>query len=226
MQQVARSPSAQTTRNHPSAQPRARVLANAGLFGISLPFLKAGPPKPSKAEARAEAKKELLDRIATLDRGASATADDKADVERLASTLEDLNPTAKPLAAPELLSGKWRLLYTTSASILATNRPPFLRPQGPIYQTIDAERLKARNNESFPFYNQVTADLTPLTSSKVTVQFKTFTLFKLINITAPPAAKGELAVTYLDEDLRISRGDKGNLFVLDMADRAARLEGQ
>ena len=38
---------------------------------------------------------------------------------------------------------------------------------------------------------QVTADLTPLTSSKVTVQFKTFTLFKLINITAPPAAKGE-----------------------------------
>ena len=57
-------------------------------------------------------------------------------MERLASTLEDLNPTAKPLAAPELLSGKWRLLYTTSASILATNRPPFLRPQGPIYQTI------------------------------------------------------------------------------------------
>ncbi|KAG2442450.1 hypothetical protein HXX76_002536 [Chlamydomonas incerta] len=226
MQQVARAPAAQSTHNHRAAQPRSRVVSNAGLFGISFPFLKAGPPKPSKAEARAEAKQELLERIATLDRGASATEDDKADVERLASALEGLNPTARPLASPELLSGKWRLLYTTSASILATSRPPFLRPQGPIYQTIDAERLKARNNESFPFYNQVTADLTPLGPNKVAVQFKTFTLFKLINITAPPAAKGELAVTYLDDDLRISRGDKGNLFVLDMADREARLEGQ
>ena len=47
-----------------------------------------------------------------------------------------------------------------------------------------------------------------------------------MNYAAPAAAAGELAVTYLDEDLRISRGDKGNLFVLDMADRAARLEGQ
>lgn len=31
-------------------------------------------------------------------------------------------------------------------------------------------------------------------------------------------AAGELAVTYLDEELRISRGDKGNLFVLVMED--------
>lgn len=29
---------------------------------------------------------------------------------------------------------------------------------------------------------------------------------------------GELAVTYLDEEMRISRGDKGNLFVLLMDD--------
>jgi hypothetical protein len=29
---------------------------------------------------------------------------------------------------------------------------------------------------------------------------------------------GELAITYLDEDMRISRGDKGNLFVLLMDD--------
>lgn len=29
---------------------------------------------------------------------------------------------------------------------------------------------------------------------------------------------GELAITYLDEEMRISRGDKGNLFVLLMDD--------
>jgi hypothetical protein len=32
------------------------------------------------------------------------------------------------------------------------------------------------------------------------------------------AAAGELAITYLDEEMRISRGDKGNLFVLLMDD--------
>lgn len=32
-----------------------------------------------------------------------------------------------------------------------------------------------------------------------------------------------LTCSYLDEGLRVSRGDKGNLFVLDLADRGARL---
>jgi PAP_fibrillin len=31
-------------------------------------------------------------------------------------------------------------------------------------------------------------------------------------------AAGELTMTYLDEEMRISRGDKGNLFVLLMDD--------
>ena len=35
-------------------------------------------------------------------------------------------------------AGKWELLYTTSRSILATGRPPFLRPFGPIFQYIGA----------------------------------------------------------------------------------------
>lgn len=37
------------------------------------------------------------------------------------------------------------------------------------------------------------------------------------------ARAGELAVTYLDEELRISRGDKGNLFVLKMVRRSPRV---
>jgi len=35
-------------------------------------------------------------------------------------------------------------------------------------------------------------------------------------------ASGELAITYLDDEMRISRGDKGNLFVLLMDDPDAR----
>ena len=75
-------------------------------------------------------------------------------MEQLASELERLNPNKNALASP-LINAKWRLLYTTSASILGTTKPPFLRPQGPIYQTIDAVNLVAKNEETWPFFNQV-----------------------------------------------------------------------
>jgi len=61
-------------------------------------------------------------------------------VERLASEVEAVNPNKASLSSP-LVNGKWRLLYTTSSSILGTSRPPFLRPGGDIYQTIGAPRL-------------------------------------------------------------------------------------
>ncbi|GLI66927.1 hypothetical protein VaNZ11_010966 [Volvox africanus] len=195
---------------------RMRVSPKSGFFSLLT-------QRTNKVEKLLAIKEELLERLEGLNRGASASADDKAEVERLARSLEQLNPTPQPLKAPELLNGKWRLLYTTSAFILATSRPPALRPQGPIFQTIDAEKLKARNNETWPFFNQVSADLIPLSPKKVAVQFRTFKLLGVIPIAAPPSARGELAVTYLDEDLRISRGDQGNLFILDMVDRSARL---
>lgn len=38
---------------------------------------------------------------------------------------------------------------------------------------------------------QVAAELTPLSVNKVGVQFKVFKIFGLINIKAPPSARGE-----------------------------------
>jgi hypothetical protein len=86
-----------------------------------------------------------------------------------------------------------------------------------LWQVIDAKSLTARNKETAPLFNQVFAELVPESASKVKVQFKTFKIFGLIPVKAPPSAVGELDVTYLDEELRISRGNKGNLFVLRMA---------
>ena len=56
---------------------------------------------------------------------------------------------------------------------------------------------------------QVTAELTPVSDSQVDVQFKQFKILGLLPVTAPDSAKGSLSVTYLDEEMRISRGDKG-----------------
>lgn len=70
-----------------------------------------------------------------MDRGFSATEDDKKRIDKLASKLEGMNPNKNSLKADEI-NGKWKLLYTTSQSILGQNRPFFLRPLGPIYQFI------------------------------------------------------------------------------------------
>lgn len=60
---------------------------------------------------------------------------------------------------------------------------------------------------------QVRAELSPTSASAVDVQFIEFKVGPL-KIKAPETARGALDTTYLDEDLRVSRGDKGNLFVL------------
>jgi len=129
-----------------------------------------------------------------------------------------LNPTARPLEAPELLSGCWRLVYTTSDSILGTARPRPMKPQPDrILQSIDAASLSAKNEEwvlSGLLKNQVKAKLTPRDDGRtVDVQFKQFGIGWL-RVPAPASARGILETTYLDESLRVSRGDKGNLFVL------------
>lgn len=107
-------------------------------------------------------------------------------------------------------------------SILQTSRPKFLRTKVN-YQAINADTLRAQNMESWPFFNQVTADLTPLNAKKVAVKFDCFRIAGLIPVKAPGRARGELEITYLDEDLRVSRGDKGNLFILKMVDPSYRI---
>jgi hypothetical protein len=200
---------------HPAPPPRATLLDQ-------LSALVSGGGGGAAAQRREAAKQELLGLIAPLKRGLAATDADAAEVDSAARALERLNPTRAPLASP-LINGKWELLYTTSASILGKGKPAFLRPLGPIYQTLDAPGLRARNRESAPLFNTVSADLAPMSSSKVAVQFDTFGLFGgLISIKAPPSAKGELDMTYVDDELRVSRGDKGNLFVLRMVDPDAK----
>lgn len=99
-------------------------------------------------------KVELYEAIAPLDRGAEATPEDQQRVDQIARKLEAVNPVKEPLKSG-LLNGKWELFYTTSQSILQTQRPKLLRPNGKIYQAINVDTLRAQNIETWPFYNQV-----------------------------------------------------------------------
>nr|GFD10212.1 hypothetical protein [Tanacetum cinerariifolium] len=65
----------------------------------------------------------------------------------------------------------------------------------------NADTLRAQNMESFPTFNQVTADLTPVNAKKVAVQFDYFKILGLIPVKAPDTARGSLEITYLDEEL-------------------------
>ncbi|KAJ4762720.1 Plastid-lipid associated protein PAP / fibrillin family protein [Rhynchospora pubera] len=175
-----------------------------------------------KGKSSEEIKAELLQAIEPLDRGAEATPEDKERIDQIASELEAVNTIKEPLKS-DLLNGKWELIYTTSRSILATERPKFLRPNGKIYQAINADTLRAQNMETWPYFNQVTANLVPLSSARVAVRFDTFKILGFIPIKAPGRGKGELEITYLDEKIRVSRGDKGNLFILKMVDPTYRV---
>ena len=142
----------------------------------------------------------------------------RESVRKLIEEVEALNPTPNPLEAPELLSGCWRLVYTTSDSILgSTKLRPFKPDYGRILQSIDAGKLAAKNEEwvlGGLLKNQVRAELIPRDDGRtVDVQFKRFGIGWL-RVPAPASARGVLETTFLDDSLRISRGDKGNFFCL------------
>ncbi|KAK3287652.1 hypothetical protein CYMTET_4852 [Cymbomonas tetramitiformis] len=193
---------------------------------VSLSFARNSKPIPCKRNAnllttckqvprseRAERKAELLHSIKGLNRGASASEEDRNVVDAFAKSCEAVNPHPASLECP-LINGQWRLIYTTSESILGSSRPAPFRPAGPIFQYIDTSKMAALNRETWPFFNEVKASLTATSKSEVAVQFTFFKLLGLLPVKAPPTATGDLNTTYVDEELRIGRGNKGNLFVL------------
>lgn len=124
--------------------------------------------KGGSADAkRSELKGLLKAKIRGTGRGVNCSEQEKGDIDAIARQLERLNPT-KDVLGPAL-SAEWLLEYTTSSSILGTSRPFFLRANGPIYQTIRAEKLEARNQETWPWFSAVEATLKPLSKNKVAV---------------------------------------------------------
>ena len=127
--------------------------------------------------------------------------------------LERLSFGGASLSNPNL-PGNWLMVWTTSASIAGKTRPRYLQTNTPPEQLIDIDSGRVVNAENVLGVRYgVEAELTPASRNKVKVEFKKFNLGP-ITFDAPKNLNGELSVTYLDEDMRISRGDKGNAFIL------------
>lgn len=191
-------------------------------------------------------KAKLLAAIAGKNRGILATATDRQAILAAITALESQNPHPRPLTtAVDLLAGNWRLLYTSSQSLLGIDRFPLLnlaniyqciRPMsGAIYNIAEVTSLLPGINGLVA----IVAEFTPVNESRVNVRFirSLIGLQGLINYTDPDRLiaaieNGQkflaidlkidrqnqqpawLEVTYLDETLRIGRGNEGNVFVL------------
>jgi PAP_fibrillin len=185
----------------------------------------------------------LLDAIAGTNRGLLASEEQKQAILAAIASLEDFNPTPRPVEDSNLLNGNWRLLYTTSKALLNIDRFPLCK-LGQIYQCIRVDTSSIYNIAEIyglPYLEglvSVAAKFEPVSERRVQVKFQRsiIALQRLIGYISPenfiqqiqagkkfPAIdfpinsetqQGWLDITYIDSDLRIGRGNEGSVFVL------------
>ena len=198
------------------------------------PEINVGGAKGSAA-GLADLKAALLLALVDTERGLRVEKDRAKKIEQLARALEAKNPTRSPLKSP-LMNGRWALQYTTATSVLGKGKPGFARPRGPIFQTVDIFTAQVKNEESFeplPFLKFTNASVSSLdaqTDSRASVRPKGYT-FAGFEFDAPPASVGRAArdlemeasgagslawmdTTFVDDELRISRSQSGDVFIL------------
>ena len=189
-------------------------------------------------------KSTLIEAVAETNRGLLTNFSQQQAILAAIANLEDFNPNPRPLAASNLLEGNWRLLYTTSKALLNIDRLPFCK-LGQIYQCIRVESNSVYNIAeiygipSLEGLVSVAAKFEPVSQRRVQVKFQRsiIGLQSLIGYTSPEnfiqqiesgqkftafdfpiqseQQQGWLDITYIDDDLRISRGNEGSVFVLN-----------
>lgn len=188
-------------------------------------------------------KTKLLEMIAGKNRGLLTTETDRVNILTAVEQLEDQNPHPHSLESGFLLDGNWRLLYTTSRNILGLGNFPLLQ-LGEVYQCIRTSESQLYNIAEFtglPLLESlvaVAARFERVSDRRVEVKFERSIIglqrvigyespaqfiqaielnksFLAIDLSLPRRESlGWLEISYLDEDLRISRGNEGSVFIL------------
>ncbi|KAG2410591.1 plastid-lipid-associated protein [Vigna angularis] len=191
-------------------------------------------------ETLAQKKRELYQAMEGINRGIfGMPSAKKSEIESLVQQLESLNPTPYPTQELEMVSGCWRLVYST-ISILGSKRTKLgLRDfisLDEFFQTIDISKSKAVNMIKFSARGlsllsgqlSIQASFKIASTTRVDINFENSTItpdqlmnvFRknydlLLSIFNP---EGWLEITYLDDSMRIGRDDKSNIFVLEKFD--------
>ncbi len=188
-------------------------------------------------------KANLINAIAPVNRGLQMSENQRKAIFSAVAYLEELNPNSSPNNTPELLDGNWLLLFTTSQELLGIDRFPLYK-LGNIYQCLRVAEGKIFNVaeiKGLPMLGgivSVCANFTVVDEKRVKVNFERLVagsqsligyqnvdsfidtlrspkkLFAIDFQIKREDQKGWLETTYLDQDLRIGRGNEGNLFVL------------
>ncbi len=186
----------------------------------------------------------LLEAIADKNRGLQATKAQKEAIQTAISQLELSNPNPRPVERLDLLDGDWRLLYTTSRELLNIDRLPLAKLGNiyQCVRSQEAKIYNIAELDGLPYLGAiicVSAGFEPESSTRVRVKFeRNITGFqgligyqspaqlieaiaagqtykyKAIDFQINSTRQGWVEITYLDNDLRIGRGNEGNLFVL------------
>ncbi|GAQ92258.1 hypothetical protein KFL_009580060 [Klebsormidium nitens] len=181
-------------------------------------------------------KEELMEAVKGTDMGIFGVPSGKKDhIERLIAELEEHNPTDSPTENLEKVAGEWTLLYST-IKILGSKRTKLgLREfvkLGNFRQIIDVDQSQASNVIDFRVTGlglltgsfTIDASFKPVSPTRVEIKFlksvlvpeQLLLLFQknydlLLSVFNP---EGWLDITFSDEQLRVGRDDKGNVFVL------------
>lgn len=198
---------------------------------------------PGMDEAKRSAlTSKLLQYAAITDRGLCATDAQRASVEDIVMSLEDVNPTPRPVES-ELIDGHWTIAYTTG--ILFKDKPLLKFAVDPVLRVGQAGQKISVDDGKLESIIQVTAfpslswtvhtlsritpvggerlevivEKTRVTADKFANRFDLgglnfdLPLEKIFSRFENQAKEKYLDTSYLDERLRISRSHNGNLYV-------------
>ncbi|CAI5970062.1 unnamed protein product [Closterium sp. NIES-64] len=195
----------------------------------------------SGGESVKELKQRLLRAVGGTQRGKAASPQQREQILQLIEQLEAANPTPSPMLSP-LLAGTWALVYIapTEAStntLDASEEGPFLARLKPAVfggvrqkaslQIIHPDEGRAENVALFTAWGvdgelQIDAECKApeqesMRGVRSTVRFLSFKLsLGPLSFTLPLSLispTGWIDVTYIDEEMRVTRGDKGSVFL-------------
>eukprot|EP00963_Diacronema_lutheri_P011452 scaffold1401_cov330-Pavlova_lutheri.AAC.40 len=168
--------------------------------------LKDGPQVQKK-------KRELLQLIQGTKRGVDGNR--KEDILRCATELGELGADSTNTAT-EVLSAKWKLLWTTEKETLFIFEK--FPSAGEAYQVIDVQESTLQNIIEFPPDGAFTVDSVISITSPTRVDFRfegARIQTKFGSIPLPPFGKGWFENIYVDDTIRLSLDSRGDLLVVE-----------